>query len=416
MPESSKLHGRRRYARLTTALLGLSLVGCGTSFGLAGDETPLTARGKNQQPVPLTPMWRVDLEPSGVIREDGQQLAAAAYDPQGGRVWIGSGDRSWFYGLRASDGHELWKTKLAGGTSGHAIFDDGRVVVGSDGGEVVAFQGATGEVLWRYSVQGAVTAPPTVSGQSLLVVDGTNAVYALDRQSGAWRWQYRREAPGRFALYGEGAPTAVDGRVHVGFSDGVLVTLSAKDGAVLWTRDLAPEAEQFEDVDARPVVIGGRLYAASVAGGLYALDAAAGTVVWTRSVRGIVTMRGIGEDLVAGLDRGAIVRIDPRTGKARWRVKLAEHEGAPTAIESMGKLIAVTTATGALHLLDARSGRPVWHFDPGGGFLAPPTVGADGSLFALANSGKFFAFRPGGLLPPLPPVNPLANGTGRGSP
>lgn len=408
MPRLSRLCG--------ASLAALLLSACGTSFGVAGDETPLTARARNLQPVALTPMWRVDLEPSGVIREDGQQLAAAAYDPQGGRVWIGSGDRPWFYAFRASDGHTLWKVDLPGGTSGQAIFDDGRVVVGTDGGEVIALRGATGEKLWRYAVQGAVTVAPTLSGDSLLVVDGTNAVYALDRLTGAWRWQYRRDAPGRFALYGESPPIAAAGRVHVGFSDGVLVTLSAKDGAVLWTRDLAPEADQFQDVDARPVVLDGRLYVASVSGGLYALDAASGDVVWTRSVRGIVTMRGIGEDLVAGLDRGAIVRIDPRTGKARWRVKLAEHEGAPTAIESMGKLLAVTSATGGLHLLDARSGRPVWHFAPGGGFLAPPTVGNDGSLFALANAGKFYAFRPGNLLPPLQPVNPLADGTGRGSP
>ncbi len=407
----------RSVAGPLTALVGaLALVGCGTAFGVAGDETPLTGRTKNMQAVPIDPIWRVDLAPSGVTRKDGQQLAAAAYDPQGGRVWVGSADRAWFYAFRASDGHLLWKTPLPGGTSGRAIFDDGQVVVGSDGGEVVSFAGATGEVKWRYSVPGAVVAAPEVSGDTLLVVDGTNAIYALDRRSGAWRWQYRREAPGRFALYGEAPPTVVGGRVHVGFSDGVLVTLSSKDGAVLWTRDLAPEAEQFEDIDARAVVIDGTLYAASVAGGLYALRPATGEVVWTRTVRGVVVMRGYHGDLFAGIDQGAIVRIDPETGRARWRVKLPEHDGSPTAIEPMGKLLAVSTATGALRLIDARSGRPVWHFAPGGGFMAPATVGRDGSLFALANAGKFFAFRPGALLPPLPPVNPLATGSGRGSP
>lgn len=406
-----------RHALHAAGIAGLlALGGCGTSFGLAGDETPLTARHKNMQPVPLAPAWRVDLAPSGVSRNEGQQLASAAYDPQGGRLWIGSRDLPWFRAFRASDGHLLWKSELPGGTSGQALFDDGRVVVGTDGGKVVAFHGATGALEWRYTVQGAVNIAPAIAGDALLVVDGSNAVYALDRKAGTWRWQYRREAPGRFALFGEARPTSHDGRVHAGFSDGVLVTLAAKDGAVLWTRDLAPEAEQFEDIDASPIVLDGTLYAASVAGGLYALQPATGEVVWTRNVRGIVVMEPVGGDLIAGLDRGTIVRIDPRSGRARWRVGLAEHEGAPTGIEPLGKLLAVTTATGALHLLDARSGRPVWHFAPGSGFMAPPTTGSDGSLFALDNGGKLYAFRPGALLPPLPPVNPLADGTGRGSP
>lgn len=398
------------------ALTGLTLTGCGTSFGLAGDETPLTGYHRNQQPVPLQQVWRADLAPSGVARNEGRQLASAAYDPEGNRVWIGSADRPWFYAFRASDGHLLWQTALPGGTSGHAIFDAGQVVVGSDGGEILSFDGATGAINWRYAVQGAVNRAPTVAGELLFAVDGTNAIYALDRTSGEWRWQYRRDAPGRFAVFGEAPPTAADGRVHVGFSDGVLVTLSASDGAVLWTRDLAPEAEQFEDVDARAVRIDDALFAASVAGGLYALDPADGGVIWTRPLKGVVVLEAIEGDLFAGVDRGAVVRVDPRTGTARWQVTFADHAGAPTAIVPMGKLLAITTASGALHLIDGRSGRPIWRFAPGGGFLAAPTVGRDGSLFALANSGKFFALRPGSLIPPLPDVSPLATSPGRGLP
>lgn len=398
------------------AVAGL-LVGCGASFGFAGDETPLTGRSKNLHPVPFSAAWRTPLVPGGIALETGRQLASAAYDPASNRVWIGAADRPWFHAFRASDGHLLWRTALPGGSSGKAIFSGGRVIVGTDGGEVVAFDGPTGEVQWRYSVQGSVVEAPTLTRSGLaLCVDGSNAIYALDAQSGTWRWQYRREAPGRFALFGESTPTSGNGRVHVGFSDGILVTLSERDGAVLWTRDLAPEAEQFEDVDASPVLIDGRLYAASVAGGLYALDAASGDVLWTRPVRGIVAMTRVGDDLVVGLDKGDLMRVDPQAGKARWRVGFAEHEGPVTSIERMGNTLVVGLGTGGMHLVDARSGRPLWRFAPGSGFMARPTVGRDGALFALSNAGDFYAFRPGGSEPPLPPVNPLATGTGRGVP
>ncbi|MCB9540821.1 MAG: PQQ-binding-like beta-propeller repeat protein [Myxococcales bacterium] len=401
---------------LTPVLAAAAIAGCGGAIGVAGDQTPLTERDKNAQPVPFEATWRVNLQPGGIAREDGEQLATAAYDPASDRVFVGVGDRAFLHAFRASDGHLLWKAPLPGGTSGHAIMDEGRVVLGSDSGEIRAYKATNGELVWRYAVQGAVSEQPVVAGPNLYAVDGSNAIYALDRASGTWRWQYRREPPGRFALFGEGAPTVAEGRVHVGFSDGMLVTLAAEDGAVLWTRDLAPEQDQFEDVDARVVVIGDRLFAASVAGGLYALSPETGDVLWTRPQKGIVLLTEVDGELVAGLDDGRLLRIEPTAGIGRWQLHFAAHEGAPTAIVSLGTALVVTTAEGALHVIDKRIGRPIWRFDPGSGFLAAPTAAANGSLFALANSGWFYAFRPAAMRPPLPPLNPLSTAWSRGAP
>lgn len=391
------------------------LSGCGSSFGLAGDETPLTGRTANQQGITYRAAWFVDLDPGGVNRAETEQLAAAAYDPTGNRVFVGAAGNDEFHALRASDGASLWSVPLKGGTSGHAVLDGNQIIVGTDAGRVVAFDARKkGEIRWTYNVQGAVNQPPVVVGDRIFVVDGTNAIYALDRQTGEWRWQYRREAPGRFALFGQALPTVAEGRVFAGFSDGLIVALGASDGAVLWTRDLAPEAEQFEDVDASAVVIGDTVFAASVAGGLYALGAADGRVRWVKPKKGITVLIGLGGELVAGFDDGRVARLDPNTAKPRWQARLGEHEGTPRALVEAGDQIVVTAATGALRLLDARTGRPVWSFNPGSGFLAAPTVGSDGSLFVLSNGGRFYAFRPARRTPRLQSANPLSTSSGRG--
>lgn len=417
VPRFAPFQLRMFMAVVMTAGLGAALLtGCGSAFGLSGDETPLTGRDKNAQPVPFEATWRRSLQPGGINLDDGEQLATAAYDPASDRVFVGAGDRAVFQAFRASDGHRLWQVPLAGGTSGHALFDAGRVILGTDSGQIVALAGSSGAVEWSYAVQGAVSRQPVIAGDILYAVDGTNAIYALDRNTGTWRWQYRREPPGRFAVFGEGAPTVAAGRVHVGFSDGMLVTLAADDGAVLWTRDLAPEQDQFEDIDARTVVIGDRLFAASVAGGLYALSPETGDVLWTRPQRGIVRLTEVDGELVAGIDDGRLLRIEPTAGIGRWQLRFAEHEGAPTAIVPMDGALVVTTAEGALHVIDKRIGRPIWRFDPGSGFLAAPAVAANGSLFALANSGWFYAFRPASLRPPLPVLNPLSTAWSRGAP
>lgn len=407
--------GKLLISTLRLVALGAILAGCGSAFGLAGDESPLTGRSANQQAIAYRAAWHIDLDPGGVNREETEQLAAAAYDPAGNRVFVGSAGGDAFHAFRASDGARLWSAPLKGGTSGHAVLDGNLVIVGTDAGRVVSFDAlAKGEQRWTYTVQGAVNQPPVLAGAMVYVVDGTNAIYALDRRTGEWRWQYRREAPGRFALFGEAVPTVADGRVFVGFSDGLLVALGATDGAVLWTRDLAPEAEQFEDVDASAVVIGDTVYAASVAGGLYALGATDGRVRWAKPVKGITVLTELGGELIAGFDDGRIARLAPNTARPRWQVKLGDHEGAPRALVQAGDQIAVTAAQGALRLLDARTGRPIWRFDPGSGFLASPTVGADGSLFVLSNGGRFYAFRPARGVPRLPALNPLSTSSGRG--
>lgn len=411
---------RSRSGSLASAValgaLTIATAGCGAGFGRSGDETPLTGRDANAQAVPFEAAWRVHLEPGGISREDGQQLATPAYDPMSDRVWVGVADRPFLYAFRASDGHLLWQAPLDGGTSGRAVFDAGQVILGTDGGKIVAFDGPTGEQRWSYTVQGAVSRRPVVADGQVYTVDGTNAIYALNRIDGTWKWQYRREPPGQFALYGESTPTVADGRVHVGFSDGMLVTLAAADGAVLWTRDLAPEQDQFEDVDAQAVRIGDRLFAASVAGGLYALAPESGEVLWTRPIRGIVTLDAVDGELIAGVDDGRLLRIEPTEGVRRWQLRFAKHEGAPTGVKSMGGLLVVTTAEGALHVVDKRMGAPVWQFAPGSGFRAAPSAHDDGSLFVLANSGWFYAFRSPGNRAPLPAVNPLSTGWSRGAP
>ncbi|MCB9539649.1 MAG: PQQ-binding-like beta-propeller repeat protein [Myxococcales bacterium] len=366
--------------------------GC-AALGLPGDETPLTGATRNLQPVPMRPAWRRVLNPPDIMRDRPSEFAGAAYDPKSNRVVVGAGN-GFVQCMRASDGHVLWRRRIAGGVGGRAVFDDRQVIVGTDDGELVALDVVDGEVRWRYDVEGAVVRAPVVAGGLVVFVDGTNVVYAIDRATGEWRWQYRRDPPADFSLAGESRPTVAGDRVFVGFSDGVLAALALSDGAVLWTRDLAPEHERFQDVDTTPVVERGRVYAASAAAGLYALDAESGDVMWQRPGAGIVELTGVDGDLLASVDRGELVRIDTHNGTARWRVRFPGTSGTPGSVAQHGNLAIVGLSRGGLYWIDLPTGRPIRRFTPGSGLIGAPAVGSDGSLFVLSNGGVFYAFRP----------------------
>lgn len=376
-----------RSAGLTSLLLG-----CGAAMpGGAGDETALTGLTRNVEPVSVQPRWRLSLAEGPVYRLRPHELATPSYSPVLDRVVVGSSAGE-LVAVTGGNGQVAWKRNLGGGISSTPVFDRRRVFLGTDDGQMLCLSGDSGEERWRYAVQGAVQQAPLLVGDTVIFVDGTNSVYAVGREDGAWRWQYRRSAPADFALAGE-APPATDGRhVFVGFSDGHVVALDARDGAVSWTRDLAPEHDRFQDVDAAAVLVRGLLFAASAATGVYALDPEDGTVRFTVPVAGVNRLVAFDGALIASVDRGEVWRIST-DGRVEWRTRLPG--GAPSAAVDLGGVLAVSMSQGGLHFLRGRDGRPMQRFYPGQGIAAAPGVGADGSVYVLSNAGVLYAFRPG---------------------
>jgi alcohol dehydrogenase (cytochrome c) len=68
---------------------------------------------------------------------------------------------------------------------------------------------------------------------------------------------------------------------------------------------------------------------------------------------------------------GAIVAVDPATGKTRWRFEMVTSTSAGT-LATAGGLVFTGDGQGYLVALDARTGKPLWHFQTGGGIGAPP--------------------------------------------
>jgi len=68
---------------------------------------------------------------------------------------------------------------------------------------------------------------------------------------------------------------------------------------------------------------------------------------------------------------GAVVAIDPVTAETRWRFEMV----TPTSsgmLTTAGGLVFTGDGQGYLVALDARTGKPLWHFQTGGSIKAPP--------------------------------------------
>jgi outer membrane protein assembly factor BamB len=368
-------------------LAALFAAGCGSpgvGVGAAGD--PLDPGRDRAIGLPVMSfLWkRVVHARRGEHRP--QEFAAPVATPQGEAVFVGSlgGD---LYRLRAGDGAVQWRSKL-GATSAGPLLASRRLFVGTDDGAMVAVDPDYGTPRWRFTSKGAILQPAVVVGDMLIFANDADHVYALDADSGKWRWQYERETPEEFTMRGH-AGVAVDGdRVIAGFADGHLVALTAQAGEVVWVRSLAGASTAFVDVDSTPAVAGGALYAASTSGGLYALDPSDGTEKWRVDVKGAGPVTVDGPRLYfAAADEG-LFALD-RSGHVLWRQGI-RRGGDPARPIIDGEYLYLSLADRGLHVVDKRSGELLQWFDPGPGVSSEPAVAGE-RLYFLSNGGILYA-------------------------
>jgi outer membrane protein assembly factor BamB len=313
-----------------------------------------------------------------------QEFASAAAGPS--LVYVGS-HAGILYGLSISDGSIVWKRKL-GPVSSQPLLLEGRLYVGTDDGAMFALDAGSGAVRWKFVTKGAILHPPAVVGDMVIFANDADHVYALDRDSGKWRWQYDRETPEEFTMRGHAGVVAHGEHVFAGFSDGHVVALTSQSGDVVWVRSLAGSESQFVDVDSTPAVDATSLYAASASGGLYALDLADGTERWRFDVKGAGSVALDGQRVYfAAADEG-LFALD-RRGHLLWRQGLRQG-GDPAAPLIQGPYLFLSLSDRGLMVVDRATGRLYQSFDPGPGISSPPTVAGE-RLYLLSNGGILYA-------------------------
>jgi len=269
-------------------------------------------------------------------------------------------------------------------------------------------------------LQGAVV--PAGDYVACLSTDG--AVRAFSSKDGARLWL--SEVAGGITASGVLAAE----RLVVPTGKG-LVALDAKDGSVAW-KFTAPYGS-----NAAPAIVGRRVYAAFKSLGVKAFDLVTGDEVFTRPLAPAGALLADADLVVCGTEDGALVRLDPTTGREKWRKELGappnmgptlaapgvvvaftndrflrafrtddgkelwrERLGAVSGSESLGAAagrVFLTDRAGWITALDAGTGRLLWHRNEGfvdmGGPCATQTAVISSSRGRMtcrdADSGDF---------------------------
>lgn len=202
------------------------------------------------------------------------------------------------------------------------------------------------------------------------------------------------------------AAVGADGTVYVGSNDSNFYALDPATGAVRWKYAVSPLT--IIDTGVAAISPEGVIYFGASNGSVYALkdEGAEPSLKWSSSLGGPITNAPtIAADgtLYVRIERGTttanaqsqLVALAPADGTVLWRYNLgAEASYAPPSIGADGTVF-VAGGDGALHAVTPAGGRR-WRFVADNQIYTAPALDAAGNLFIASLSGTVYSLTPEG--------------------
>ncbi len=368
---------RPRLWALALTLLGAA-GGLAVPVGVAHGITPVATDGTPS----FTTLWRTPLGklPSLAWKPRAPATPTLTADALG-VVFAGRHGVSL---LRAETGAQLWQVKTADAVEGAVVERDGVIYAATADGGVLALDRRSGRARWPATqLRAAVHAGVSVDARHVYVVADPGTVHAVSRKSGKVVWRRRALSSREFLVEGHGSATVVGSVVVAGTSDGRLLGLHTRDGAVAWQTRLGGRTSKYTDVDATPVRLGSDLLVASAHNaGVFAVGVRDGAKRWRYAVTG-ARQPHVYRDVVYVVAGDVALHAVTASGKRAWARKLV---GDPSgALSFLGDRVFIP-GDGGLVLARLSDGQSLTRLNDGYGFAGAPLVTA-GQIFALSNAG-----------------------------
>jgi outer membrane protein assembly factor BamB len=258
-------------------------------------------------------------------------------------------------------GTQRWRVSAGKPLSAGVGADTLALVVGTDKGEVLAFD-TNGKPLWQTKVSSEVSGPPKPTDGTIIVWSLDGKIFGLSATDGTRKWVYQRATPPLTVRRYAGGVVSRGG-LFTGTPGGRLLGMDIATGALAWEGNVATpkgatELERIADVTSLPVIEERQVCAAAYLGRVACFEPQRGAPTWSRDFGSLGGLALDNRHLYITDDKGAIHALDKATGASVWKQdKLAQRfPGGPVVI---GDYLGVVDVEGYLHLLDRNDGNLV---------------------------------------------------------
>lgn len=307
----------------------------------------------------------------------------------GDYVFVGSVG-GYVYAFHGATGKLRWSLKGGGMFKGSLCAYRNRLYIGNTDDHLRCIDAATGKVLWRHNTGRDLDSSPCVIDGKLYIAGENGHLRCLDPMTGKLYWKRFVGGIGPGTVLGsngsETSPAVADGEAYTATYDGILFSIDAKSGAVRW------KANTGDDTDASPVIHDEFVYAAAEekAPYLYCFARDNGREVWRYDgkAKGYYSTPAIvGDRIWIGAEDGRLHCVGARTGKQIWAFKTkAAIWSSPCVVD--GKVV-FGSRDHHLYCLDAQSGREIWRLKLDGRIISSPCI-VGGTIWIGTATGYFY--------------------------
>ncbi len=344
--------------RITRKLVGVGVLALMTGCSTINSLNPFAAKSKGAQPAPL-----VELKGSMAVRTawklDIGKAQAYQFSPAltGNTVVVAGADGA-IARVEAASGRQLWRIDAGSGLSAGVGTDGNLIVVGSNKGEVLAFD-MDGKALWKTQLSSEILSSPVVSQGIVVARSIDNRIVGLDAATGQKKWTVQRTAP-PLTLRNAPGMVVAGTDVIVAQPGGKLGAYIIATGAPRWEVEVgvargATELERVTDIGGTPVVFENDVCAASYQGRVGCFDLATGAPRWTRDLSSEVGVAVDQRFVFVPDDKGSLYAFTRDTGSNVWKNDKLAYRRLSTPL-SYGRAVAVGDYQGIVHFLSREDG------------------------------------------------------------
>jgi outer membrane protein assembly factor BamB len=266
--------------------------------------------------------------------------------------------------------------------------------IGTENAQVLAIDKNSGELKWLSGVSGEVLANPAYANGKIVVHTSRGDLIALDSRTGEQLWSLNNEQP-NLTLRGSSAPSISQGGIIYGRADGFVTAALLETGQALWQLPIArphgaTELDRIVDVDMQPVISNGQIFALAYNGNLAAIDLLKGEQLWSTKYSGFNNITLSGNRLYLTDYRGWVYAVDRRTGDQIWVNEQLSYRNV-TAVTVANEYLVVGDGEGYLHWINRDTGQFVAQQKIDSKGLYKESVATLTHLYLLSRSGKLVA-------------------------
>ncbi|WP_426243164.1 outer membrane protein assembly factor BamB [Psychrobacter sp. TWP2-1-2] len=264
-----------------------------------------------------------------------------------------------------SAGERLWSINVGDQITGGVALDalSQTAIISTRGGQVMAFDSATGAKRWQKQLSGSVLTPALITNNRVILSANDGFLHGLSLQTGQSVWQFATQVPA-ISVRGSAAPTLLDSKTALlATADGRLHAVTTDSGLPQWSRRVgigtgSSEVERMSDVDGTPIVDKNQLFAISYSGQLLGIDLASRQVMFVNELASLKSLAVNNQQVIGTSLEGKVVAYNRSNGEVLWESEELAYRHLTNPV-MIGNYIAVGDFDGVVHLFDPASGKIV---------------------------------------------------------